>query len=428
MSINGSSGRSDRDALWRRTMERAGGLAAGRRRRQRLLVTAPVVVLVLALTAGVVAAVVATGGSAGRHLGAAGHGHSGTAPSSTIPSSTIPGSTSTVPGTTVPVHHAGVVKGFDPMSFTAVSLDHWWALGEVPCRHSHCAAIVETVNGGGTFSMVPVPAGLAPKPNGATQIRFANSTDGYVIDSQLWATTDDGSHWVRQQLPGTVTAVETADGEAFAITCDTQQCALEEAAVGSGAWHTVALPKQLPNVAFLSVVGSRVVVTSGAGQPPSVSYELSTDGGSTFSVGPTPCYPGLGGHVFAAVSAPSALWAACPTGMLATPFISTDNGSSWSGANHSQGTEFSNGLGIAPISASTALVWPFDNTGGLALTTNGGQSYTAVLDRGIGATTVWAGYSDPQRAYAIFATGVYSGELWMSSDGGQTWSQVHFTS
>jgi photosystem II stability/assembly factor-like uncharacterized protein len=423
MSINGSSGRSERDALWRRTMERAGDLAAGRRRRQRLLVTAPVIVLVLALTGGVVAAVVATGGTGGRHLRAAGHRHSGAPPSSTISSST-----STIPGTTVPMQKTGVVKGFDPMSFTAVSLDHWWVLGEVPCQNSHCPVIIETLDGGGTFSVVPAPTGLAPDPNGFIQIRFANSSDGYVVGSQLWATTDGGSHWVRQQLPGSVTALETADGEAFAITCGTQQCALEEAPVGSSAWHTVSLPQQLPNVAFLSVVGSRIVVTSGVGQNAPVSYQLSTDGGATFSVKSTPCYPGLSGHVFAAASAPSALWAACPTGMLATPFSSSDNGSNWRVANNSShGTEFSNGLAIAPVSASTALVWPFDNSGGLALTTNGGQSYASVLDGGTGATTVWAGYSDPQRAYAILSTGVSSGELWMSSDGGNTWSQVHFT-
>jgi photosystem II stability/assembly factor-like uncharacterized protein len=428
MSAGRGSGRErDRDALFRRTMDRAGELAARRRRRQRLLVTAPAIVLVLALTAGVLAAVVVSSGTPTHHLGAAGR-HLPT----TVPSSTTPTSTTTAPSTTLPPprSNANAIKGFDPVSFTAVSLDQWWVLGYVPAARPHLT-IAQTVDGGSRFSLLGVPDGLAPNSNGTLEIRFADPNDGYLVGgSSLWATTDDGASWVAQAIAGSVTALEVADGKAFAIDCGSSSCSLFEEAVGSGgsgSWHVVLLPERLSSEAWLSVVGGRIVVTNGVSHTGGVWFVISTDGGATFTKRSTPCYRGLGGHVFAAAMSPSALWAACPTGMLATPFRSSDNGSSWSLAtNRHQGTEFSNGLSIAPISASTALVWPHASSGGLALTTNGGQSFTSVLDRGAGATILWAGYSDSERAYAIFATGTYAGQLWISSDGGRTWSEVHF--
>lgn len=436
MSTNGGSGRrADRDALYRRTMDRAGELAAARRRRQRLLVTAPAIVLVLALSGGVVAAVVATNGAGQRHLGAGGR-HGSTADSTVAPTSTSTSTSTTprttTPGTTLPPHNGRLMKGFDPVSFTAVSLDHWWVLGYTPCHAGHCFAIAETLNGGATFSKVSVPRGLAVGANGGVdggvQIRFADSSDGFVIGSGLWATTDDGAVWTRQQVSGSVTAVEAANGKAFALACGPKHCSLLEESVGSGAWRAVALPRQLPDAAYLAVVGSRIVVTNGVSQNAPVAFQLSTDGGASFSTRRTPCYPGLGGRVFAAASAPSALWAACPTGMMATPFRSTDNGSTWAASGgRQQRAGFSNGLGIAPVSATTALVWPFESSGGLALTTDGGRSYSKVLDRGPQATVVWAGYSDAQRGYAIFSSGVYAGQLWMSSDGGRSWREVRFT-
>ncbi|HLI45092.1 MAG TPA: hypothetical protein VKU92_11580 [Acidimicrobiales bacterium] len=418
-SNGGSVGRSERDVLLQRTIERAGELAAARRRRRRLLTTVPAAVLVVALSVGALAAaVVATGGHRS-------HPEAATGPRTTTePGSRAARSTST----TAPVPAPGVIIGFDPVSFTAVSLEHWWVLGEVPCHGSHCLAIAETRDGGATFSTIPAPAGATPDRDGRFVLRFAGPTDGYLVGSHLWSTTDDGAHWVRQHLSGSVTALEAADGKAFALSCGSAHCSLLEAAVGSSSWRTVALPRQLPNVAFLSVVGTRVVVTSSDGPSRIAPFQLSTDGGTSFSVLSTPCYSGLGGHVVAAAESPSALWASCPSGMMAAPFHSGDNGSVWSPAeSRARSVEFSNALGIAAVSADTALVWPFESSGALALTTDGGARYTRVLDAGAGATVVWAGYSDSERAYALLATGLYAGQLWISSDGGRSWSRVRFT-
>jgi photosystem II stability/assembly factor-like uncharacterized protein len=421
-SNGGSVGRSEREVLLRRTIERAGELAAARRRRHRLLTTVPAAVLVIALSVGALVVAVAATGDHRSHAPVASGRRT-----STAPGSTVVGSTSTLPSTTVTPGTAGVILGFDPISFTAVSLDHWWVLGEVPCHGSHCLTIAETRDGGATFSTIPVPAGATPDRDGRFVLRFAGSTDGYLVGSHLWETTDDGAHWVRQQLSGSVAALEAADGKVFALSCGSTHCSLLEAAVGSGSWRTVALPERLPNVAYLSVVGTRVIVTSSDGPSRIAPFQLSTNGGASFAVRSTPCYSDLDGHVVAAAESPSALWASCPSGMMAAPFRSSDNGSVWRPAeSRARAVEFTNALGIAAVSAETALVWPFESSGGLALTTDGGARYARVLDAGPAATVVWAGYSDSQRAYAVLATGVDAGQLWMSSDGGRSWSRVRF--
>jgi photosystem II stability/assembly factor-like uncharacterized protein len=91
-------------------------------------------------------------------------------------------------------------------------------------------------------------------------------------------------------------------------------------------------------------------------------------------------------------------------------------------------SEFSNGLSFAAVSAQTALAWPYPPSGGLGLTTDGGETFRTVFQGPSGSTLFWAGYSDPSRAYLLVATNTspYNGQLWESNDGGVTWSQVNF--
>jgi hypothetical protein len=84
----------------------------------------------------------------------------------------------------------------------------------------------------------------------------------------------------------------------------------------------------------------------------------------------------------------------------------------------------------AAVSARTALVWPGPPpSGGLALTTDGGETFHTVFQGPSGSDLFWAGYSDPSRAYLLIAMNMtpLAGQLWESNDGGATWGQVHFT-
>lgn len=75
-------------------------------------------------------------------------------------------------------------------------------------------------------------------------------------------------------------------------------------------------------------------------------------------------------------------------------------------------------------------MWPGPPpSGGLALTTDGGETFHTVFQGPSGSDLFWAGYSDPSRAYLLIAMNMtpLAGQLWESNDGGATWGQVHFT-
>lgn len=420
---------SDRDALFRRTMQRAGELRDAERRHHRIVRTVPAVLVVLALTAGVAAIVATAGSSPGHH----GINPAGTSPS-TAPPSSVPKQQQN--STTTEIATSGVVTGFDPLSFTAVSLSDWWVLGSASCSAGRCPVVLRTTDGGTTFEKLPAPSGISYTVSGGNTspgIRFADKVNGWAFDSHLWETTDGGSSWTLQQTPGPVTDVEAAGGKVYALVCKQSNCStmeLLESSVGTGTWQVAALPQALVSGASLSVQATTVVVTNGpasstGGQP--VDLLVSTDSGASFSVTTSGCTPGLGGRAYLAISGSGTLWAACPTGMLATPYVSTDLGASWSAAaGH---TEFSNGLALAPVSSTTALAWPSGTAGTLMRTTDGGQSYSAVLKRPSSYAVYWAGYSDPTRAYAILSndSAPHSGQLLESEDGGVTWTAVSFS-
>lgn len=431
---NDGAGRSQRDALYDRTMSRSTALAAARRRRQRLLVTLPAALLVLGLTGGVLAAALSAKSQRPSHE---------VVPATQPSTPTNPGHHSTT--TSTPTPPGASYTGLTPLSFTAVSLDHWWVLGRGNCQGDTgiCWPVLETTNGGRSFSESPGPA--EPFSSSMTPaIRFANSSDGYVFGPALYATTNGGSSWVAQSVPGKVVALEAVSGKAFALSCAPSSCSLYSELVGTGNWGPVSLPAQLTGYSHLAAGDGSIVVTDGVGvgaQP--VSYFLSTNGGASFTRHLSPCFPGLAGRVFPAINATGVLWAACPTGMLATAFISSNDGASWTRAGAkstsitptceetSSGSTcfggFSNGLTVAPVDAKTALAWPAGTGAGLVLTTDGGNSYQRVYRGPPTMTLWWAGFSDPSRAYGI-VHGQYGGQLIESTDGGTSWQPVPFRS
>lgn len=351
-------------------------------------------------------------------------------PGSTTTTSAAPVTTSTQPAA------APGLTAFDPFSFTAVSLQMWWLLGSIPCDGTQrCPEILRTTDGGDRFEQLAAPDfGWIPNGIMDSGLRFADASHGWLFGPSLWSSDDGGSTWVQQQVSGTVTDVEAADGEAYALICPrgAASCPTMEllhAAVSGGSWSVVHLPAPLFGNSELAVQGDAVFVMNGTSDQPAdqgASLLVSTDGGRTFAVEQSECNPGLGGHVQPAVTGGGVLWESCPTGMEAQGKQSDDYGETW----HALATtdEFSNGLSFAAVSASTALVWPVPPSGGLSLTTDGGRSLHTVFEGPAGSDLFWVGYSDPSRAYLLIApnTTPYGGQLWESNDGGATWAQVPF--
>jgi hypothetical protein len=360
-------------------------------------------------------------------------GPGGTASTTGTRPGTAPlGSTSPTTAVTGIGPQGGVIPaGFQPTSFTAVSLDEWWMLGTARCLKGSgtCGAIVRTTDGGSRFAGIPSPPVGA---NDVTQVRFANALDGYAFDPELWETTNGGTSWARVATPGPVAELEVADGEAYALTCPAgfAKCRamdLVRAPVASLHWRKASTPVTLGYGAQFAVSGPNLYLLSG-NEPPLVLL-YSADKATRFSRRIDPCFPGLGGRVTAAADGSPALWAACPTGTMAEVKLSANGARSW--LVGTPGGAFPNSVGIAAASASDALVWPGPETSGsiatLDRTANGGKSYSAVISTSSFSTVVWAGFSDPARAYALIQKGSSpdtTTQLYESSDGGVAWHRV----
>jgi photosystem II stability/assembly factor-like uncharacterized protein len=339
---------------------------------------------------------------------------------------TVVSTTTIPPATTTSAPAVGppggpVPTGFQATSFTSVSLDAWWMLGTARCLTGSgtCGAILRTTDGGNTFAGIPSP------PVGAgdlSQLRFASPLDGYAFDPALWQTSNGGVTWANVPLPGQVTELEAADGEAYALvsgvgTANSTSTEFMTAPIGSQQWKQVPTPAPLGNGAEFALSGTSLYLLGGNGDQVLL---YSTDQGTQFSQRIDPCTAGLGGSVSAAADGTSTLWAACPTGMMAQVTLSTDGGLSWHAPTATG--PFPNSLKVAAASSSIALASPAPETlnGALVVrTTNGGSTYEAVLSGPNQSEVSWVGFSDPDRAYALLG-----GTLSESSDGGVTWHSV----
>ncbi|HZU81165.1 MAG TPA: hypothetical protein VE991_14700, partial [Acidimicrobiales bacterium] len=229
-----------------------------------------------------------------------------------------PTTTTTRPptATVAPVPVGGPVpSGFDPLSFSAVSEDHYWVLGDAPCGTRRCPVIVRTTDGGATFVSVPSPAVAVPGDGSGTSsdptLRFADDRDGYAFVIQtasLFSTHDGGATW-RPVAVGDVLAFATGAGQVTVVTATcvataNPPCsgwALARSPVSSDAFTSAPLPftPGAPNV-DLQMHGADLWLIGAPSAVASAAHDVearSSDAGRTFTVGDGPCGPDLGGRL-----------------------------------------------------------------------------------------------------------------------------------
>jgi photosystem II stability/assembly factor-like uncharacterized protein len=302
-----------------------------------------------------------------------------------------------------------VPPGFGPESFSAISPGTWWLLGAAPCSSPPCTSILRTDDGGHTFVGTP-----APRTTHVSQLRFANSADGFAFNPQLWVTHDGGASWHQVRLGGAVTELATANGFAYALVRygHKGQGRLERSALGSDTWTT--LPGAGSAYAGLWAHGPDVLVGSGGGG----ALELSHNAGVSFTQAPS---PSKGLPCDFEQPATGVVWAHCATGTESATWRSTDSGAHFS---TTPGPSMPNSALFAAASPTTAVL----GANGLYRTTDGGAHYEPVS--GLGGITAWQylGFTDATHGVAIGYVGSSptpgNEHLYYTSDGGATYHLV----
>jgi photosystem II stability/assembly factor-like uncharacterized protein len=365
---------------------------------------------------------------------------------------TTPAGTTTTAGAQVqgPPSGGPVPSGFDPVSFTAVSDNEFWLLGEAPCTNPVCTSIVRTTDGGAHFVGIPAPTSALDVGTGTAggidTLRFADALDGYAYDTNpggaFWDTRDGGAQWSQPSFMSGrgLLAFGTGAGYAFALvgTCQNGSCAhvvLERSPLSSDDWTPldVPVPSGVAQVATMTVHGDDVwfSLTPSVAQPNQMLF-VSTNSGSSFTTAKSPCLSGLAGSLQA--TSATVVWAACPTGMMAEAFRSTDGGAHWEQLTPG---ELENSAFLAPASDTTALLQPASQ-GQLLRTDDGGATWHNVSSPVTNGYWSWIGFTDRTTGAALavqssapadwpWPKGPLPEQLWRTTDGGTSWASVSFS-
>jgi hypothetical protein len=367
-------------------------------------------------------------------------------PSSSPMSSTVPslGPSPTISPGASP--SGPIPSDLQPVSVTFVSANEGWVLGGVPCASGQCPFIVRTLDGGRTWTPVaapattitsgsPVPPGYVDVTGGVDGIRFADPLDGWVFGPELWATHDGGSTWQQITLPGAsgaaVVALEARAGSVQAAVYDpatefvvaTSPVANDQWTIGGVTTSMGAGPVPQAGLVLAGRSGWMLVVNR------TVVGGLSL--GSTGWVSWQPPCQGVNGPALLAASDSLHVVAACDEGVWGPGpgatryapeehlYISTNGGTSFT--RSAAALPFS---GISAVAAPTSSVIALAGSQAsgtiVAVAADGGQTWTTTLQLGTAQVT-YLGFTTSSQGVLIANTG-----MWMTRDGGHTWSQVSF--
>lgn len=301
-----------------------------------------------------------------------------------------------------------VPSGFGPQSFTAISELSWWLLGSAPCSSPPCTSIVRTTNGGRTFVGIP-----APRTQRVSQLRFADTKDGFAYGPDLWVTHDGGGQWNPVPMPGEVRELAIGGGYVYAIVENTSTGAgqLMRSLTNADVWS--ALPAAGDASSGLWVQGSEVLLES------SNQLRVSQDNGQSFATYRVP--PSVTCQF--EEPEPPVVWAHCATGMLSGTWRSAAGGASFAAIGGKDLPELPNSAAFGSASATTAVV----GYNQLYRTADGGATWTRVT--GPTGITWWQylGFTDATHGVAIGYVGSEQSSnerLYYTTDGGASYHLV----
>jgi hypothetical protein len=326
-------------------------------------------------------------------------------------------------------------------------------LGANPiCSKHYCAALVQTVNGGRSWTSVPAPAVPYVSPFipssfgsavGVSEVRFANSLDGWLFGPALYSTSNGGKTWRSVNIGGSVLSLETAGGVVDAIVSPCKagaSCAgrlrLEQATVAGGSFQTVVTGPVAnlgtiaqPDLSLQPPAGFALLGETKSGATVYATDDLGSP--SAWKLFPDPCsstHYSLGSFVAAD---PSTLYSLCSgngaMGSSTKVAVATNGGKStavgrpplWGDGGTVAGTPYA----VVVIASASAASWLYRSG-------DGGHSWSTVKSYGDGGAG-WndLGFTTPRQGVVVHGrpgeTNVPGGiELLMTRDSGSTWQVV----
>ena len=405
--------------------------------------------------------------SAGGKLGGGTQGVTGTGTQSATPTppASAPTSAPASPPASTPVPastggpYAGPVPAnFAPTSVTFTSASNAWVIGQAgtpgDCYSGKiCTSVAWTSDDGATWHGEHAPVTGAPSgPTGVSGIRFLDGVNGWAFGPELWVTHDSGNSWQQISTDGQrVTGLETVDGRAYAVfaTCsgtsssgfaaDCTSYTLMTSTATSDDWAPVgAATSDIPGEGGTSSAMIQLTGTNGYLIAPDGTVYSGPIGGTWSNVGTAPCgagspqASGLPKYGMIAVSSPGTVAVACYSGSVrtASPWvsISTDGGSTWSLYSASAWS----GTSVAESSMTSLTAAPngtlvLGTTSGIYVLPSGSSVWKAAVSSGSPAGGFsYVGMTSDTQGVALPADSSL-GEIWLTTDGGLTWTPSRVT-
>jgi hypothetical protein len=350
-------------------------------------------------------------------------------------------SLSTTTSGTIPPPH------FQPTSVTFVGTGSGGVVGAVigqagpPCATSDCTSLAGTSNYGKSWYGVSAPYAPGPDGNsGVSQLRFANLRDGWAFGPALYETSDGGWPWVPEDTYGQrVLDVEAAAGHALAVfgTCTGAGAAyatgctsfgLYTSVAGSTRWTPVAVPSAFSRMNSASSAAPELVISGTAGYlltPSGAVLSGSVAGGSWSQVGSAPCQPAPAGEPAAALLAASpaqlVLLCAGQPGAGSIELYTSSGAAAW----HSVATGPATGTATSLASAAAGQA-VLGGTAGIWYLTASTLQPATISGQGPSGGFSYVGMTNATQGVAVPADATL-GEIYVTSDGGQTWTPSPIT-
>ena len=354
-----------------------------------------------------------------------------------------------------------VPSNFQPSSVTFVSGQTGWVIGQAgtpgKCDNKDtyiCTSIARTNDAGANWQGGPAPDTFGPNgAKGVSGVRFLNTTYGWAFGPELWSSQDDGNTWDQVNTDGArVTDLETSDGRAYALfaTCSTpsgissptfaEDCTsytLMTTTAGSNDW--VAVGAATSGLTYGGKPASAVLALTGSNgylEAPDGTLYSGPIGGTWSNVGTLPCKPGyspqadgLPGNGLLALVNSTQLAIAC-NGISATSplnvWTSDNGGQLWSQLPGASWSDVTGDFGFATsLAAAPNGTLVLSTTTGIYVRPAGGDGrWKASSATGTGAPSggfSYVGMTTSTQGVALPAS-TSLGEIWMTFDGGATWS------